>query len=409
MKKTTPLNIRLILLLVFIFSIQIEAQQAPTSPQVPFLQRTSAATPAQKIYNVKGDFTMLGNTNLTLSTYGATTDNENSAMKYVDIDGDPTTLNSSTATLELSNGGENGATQNCSTILFAGLYWTGKSDDADSFTATKESPMEASKNVTHNTTTNITNTNYKLTVTLGGSSGNYFPIYTFTNSSNPTLKYAFSYTNVNGANKVSLSINGGAANNIPCSYSTSGTNSTATFDTPYATTTDGTILKINSLTRNTSKTLTEVQYQDPSNSVANVQVFGILTKNYDKKIVSLKGPGATTYTSITAKPNGASSDIRFSGASQSGIFVGYQEITDYVKTHGPGAYTVADLALKEGTNSNPGLSGGWGMVVIYSNPVMKSRAVTLFDGYAYVNGQLAAISIRRNPRDPESEKHHLYE
>jgi len=29
------------------------------------------------------------------------------------------------------------------------------------------------------------------------------------------------------------------------------------------------------------------------------------------------------------------------------------------------------------------------MVVIYENPIMKSRAVTLFDGYAYVNGQLA--------------------
>ena len=58
-------------------------------------------------------------------------------------------------------------------------------------------------------------------------------------------------------------------------------------------------------------------------------------------------------------------------------------------------YTVADIALIEGNNGNqnytqnPGYSGGWGLVVIYENPVMKSRAVTLFDGYAYVNGQLA--------------------
>jgi hypothetical protein len=28
-------------------------------------------------------------------------------------------------------------------------------------------------------------------------------------------------------------------------------------------------------------------------------------------------------------------------------FVGYQEITDYVKANGPGAYTVADIALLE--------------------------------------------------------------
>jgi hypothetical protein len=52
------------------------------------------------------------------------------------------------------------------------------------------------------------------------------------------------------------------------------------------------------------------------------------------------------------------------------FFIGYQEITDYVKTYGPSAYTVADIALTEGTNPS-GLSGGWVMVVIYENPVRK--------------------------------------
>jgi hypothetical protein len=58
--------------------------------------------------------------------------------------------------------------------------------------------------------------------------------------------------------------------------------------------------------------------------------------------------------------------------------VGYQEITDYVKANGPGAYTVADIALLEAgsNNDSPGFSG-WTMIVIYENPVMKSRAVTL--------------------------------
>lgn len=241
-----------LIILALFLATQIKAQQAPTAPQVNFTQRTAAATPTKTIYNIKGDFTLLGNTNLTLSTYGVNTDNESNSMTYVDIDGDSNTLNSSTATLELSNGGENSATQNCSTVLFAGLYWTGKSDDAhETFSVTK----------------------------------------------------------------------------------------------------------------------------------------GLVTKNYDKKVVSLKGPGASGYTTITT-----TSAIRFPGTSNSGIYIGYQEITDYVKAHGAGAYTVADIALIEGTNSNPGLSGGWGIVVIYENPVMKSRAVTLFDGYAYVNGQLAAAS-----------------
>lgn len=228
--------------------------QNVTSPQVNFTQRTSSATPTKKIYNIKGDFTMLGNTNLTLETYGDNINNEGKPMKYVDIDEDNTTLNSSMATLNLSNSGENNANQNCSTVLFAGLYWTGKSDDANE-----------------------------------------------------------------------------------------------TF------------------------------------SVAK----GSITKNYTKKTVSLKGPGATSYTPITAN-----SDIRFPGSAQSGIFVGFQEVTEYVKIHGPGAYTVADIALKEGTNSNPGYSGGWVMVVIYENPLMKSRAVTLFDGYAYVDGQKQVNNTR---------------
>jgi hypothetical protein len=45
-------------------------------------------------------------------------------MKFVDTDTDPTTFNSSKATLELSNAGENSSSQSCSTVLFAGLYWT---------------------------------------------------------------------------------------------------------------------------------------------------------------------------------------------------------------------------------------------------------------------------------------------
>ena len=38
--------------------------------KVPFTQRTSVYSPTKKIYNVKGDFTMAGNTNLTLDNYG---------------------------------------------------------------------------------------------------------------------------------------------------------------------------------------------------------------------------------------------------------------------------------------------------------------------------------------------------
>src|SRR5690606_25421308 len=60
--------------------------------KVPFTPRSSVFTPGKTIYNVKGDFTMIGNTNLTLVNY---TDDGNNAddMKYVDVDNDPNTLN----------------------------------------------------------------------------------------------------------------------------------------------------------------------------------------------------------------------------------------------------------------------------------------------------------------------------
>ena len=356
-----------LLTLLLAFPIFTKAQTL-TSPQVPFLQRTSTASPAKTIYNIKGDFTLLGNSNLTLLNYGTTTNNESNTMKYIDIDGDPTTLNSSTATLELSNSSENNASQNCSTVLFAGLYWTGKSNDA------AETFSISNTIATHNAT--ITNTNYVMTISRGGgSSNNYYPIYTFTGNGHT---YVFHFTNAtSGATIITLSVDNASTINIPVSY----TSGVATFTSPYTSNAAwGATFTISSLTRNTSRNYSEAQYQ--SSSYANMVLSA--SKNYTKKVISLKGPGATNYETITGN-----SEIRFPGTSQSGIFIGYSEITDYVKAHGAGAYTVADIALTEGVNTNPGLSGGWSMVVIYENPLMKSRAVTLFDGYAYVNGQLA--------------------
>ncbi|HTG65341.1 MAG TPA: LamG-like jellyroll fold domain-containing protein [Flavobacterium sp.] len=379
-------------LILLIVSNTIKAQTV-TSPQVNFSQRTSAATPTKTIYNIKGDFTMLGNTNLTLTNYGIGTNNEANAMQYVDIDGDSNTFNSSMATLELSNSGENSAVQNCSTVVFAGLYWTGKSQDADTFSVSKQ-VQSGTQSINTNSTVShgqsITNTNYSLTISRGGSNGSRYPIYTFTGNGNT---YVFNYTNNPGSNKVTLSVNGGTATDVAVTTTNLIVTETATLTTPYVIT-DGTVnITINQLTRSTDLNASTGTTQTVSTASINVSgtipAYVTTTKNYDKKVISIKGPGASSYTSVTAKTSGATSEIRFPGSAQSGIFIGYQEITDYVKAHGPGAYTVADIALVEGTNSNPGYSGGWVMVVIYENPLMKSRAVTLFDGYAYVNGQLA--------------------
>ncbi len=133
----------LLLQLLFLFGMigSLNAQV-----YVPFTQRTSSYTPTKTVYNVKGDFTMIGNTNLTLQNYGATTNNNNNTMVYVDVDGNSITglggsptFNSSSADLTLST--ENGAIPSCSRIVFAGLYWTGRANQSgtasNTFSVTK--------------------------------------------------------------------------------------------------------------------------------------------------------------------------------------------------------------------------------------------------------------------------------
>ena len=100
--------------------------------RVDFEPRTATETPGQTVYSIKGDFTLVGNTNLTLQDYSDSSNNSDEIMIYVDEDGNSlpatiATINSSSATLEFSE--ENNAVQECSNILFAGLYWTGRTDD----------------------------------------------------------------------------------------------------------------------------------------------------------------------------------------------------------------------------------------------------------------------------------------
>jgi hypothetical protein len=81
--------------------------------------------------NAQGDIALIGNTLLSCTTSEAicadvrdgiavpASQNNNNAhfMSYVDVDGDPATFDSGSATLSLPAGGR---------VLFAGLYWGGK-------------------------------------------------------------------------------------------------------------------------------------------------------------------------------------------------------------------------------------------------------------------------------------------
>lgn len=105
----------------------------------------------------------------------------------------------------------------------------------------------------------------------------------------------------------------------------------------------------------------------------------------DKRKVKFKGPGQQGYVDIEASANGIHYPPNLD--SDLGMFVGYAEVTDYVREWGVGEYHVGNIALIEGTNWH---YGGWGLVVVYENPNMKSRDITVFDGYAFVRGRGAA-------------------
>ena len=364
-----------VLLILLGISINASAQVKKA-----FTQRTSQFTPTKKIYNVKGDFTMLGNTCLTPQNYTATTNNNGQFMTYVDTDGDANTFNSSSSTLVLST--ENGAVPSCSNIIYAGLYWTGKSSPNPTFNVTKSVPngtqaINNNLNVVHNQ--NIANTNYTLSVTRGGSSGNRNPIYTFSGNG---FTYAFRFFNSSAPNRVTLSINGGAESPIPATINGAGTQATLT--TPYAITDGNVVLTIKKLIRDAGTNLSSGDTQDFSNADVNVTgtvtTFANVTKTFNKRIVSLKGPASSSYTQITA----AATDIYYPSGTDDDIYSAYAEITNYVRTNGIGQYTLADMALLEGNVGGTGYSGGWGMIVIYENSKMKWRDVTIFDGYAYV-------------------------
>jgi len=123
---------------------------------------------------------------------------------------------------------------------------------------------------------------------------------------------------------------------------------------------------------------------------SNSKTISISGTTYRKDRVKFKKQGQA-YQWVNA--GNSLNEIYYPGSSQSGIYVGYADVTDYVRQHGVGNYFVADMALAQGTDSNTGYFGGWGMVIIYKNPSMKWRDITVFDGYAYISSGTQQFDI----------------
>lgn len=383
--------------MLFFLSFSLSAQI-----RVPFNQRTSVYTPTKKVYNVKGDFNMIGNTNMTLQTYALNGQNGSSNMVYVDIDGNPNTLNSSSADLVLST--ENGALPACSKVLYAGLYWTGRAHDgtsANTFSVSKLLTGQTAQSVSSQPFTattavpNIQYSTYTTAVTRNGAAGSYTVRYSFTSSGNTTYLFEF----LNASPYIRYSTNGGTSWIVPTSQvaTTPGTNLRQVSFTPVNITVGSLTVAISSLVRDTRLSETLASYQ--ATATASGTVSGTtgtsfyINKSYDKSIVYLKHANATGYTQVSASDANFTTSIYYPTSTDASIYSGYAEITDYVNQYGLGSYTVADMALREGNGGGTGFCGGWGMVVVYENPKMNWRDITLFDGFAYLASTGGSVDL----------------
>jgi gliding motility-associated-like protein len=124
----------------------------------------------------------------------------------------------------------------------------------------------------------------------------------------------------------------------------------------------------------------------PENTVFTVSKNGT-EKSLDKQEVLLKGPKPGATTQVRASEDEIRFPVGLDLDNDLGMFVGFAEVTDFVRENGEGEYTVSDIALNEGTNYH---YGGWSMVVVYENPMMNQREITVFDGYAFVRGSVQA-------------------
>ena len=355
--------------------IIMSAVNEPVVAQVgkPFTQRTSIYSPDKKIYNIRGDFQLIGNTNMRA---GSGTNNGNTTMYYVDIDNNSTTVNSSSAELTLSN--ENGANPQCSNIIFAGLYWTGRAHDGNS------------PDVFELPGTNLTNgysyNGYTVTITQQASGMVWVTTnttYTFTpTGGGDVIKFVYSnWTDViTQRSDLTMQIGNGDKTFITgYSESNVSSNPVLTLRTPILLDAGG---------ANMPFYLTGFRKNRNGSSVNGA--YAIVAKQLNKRQVKFKHVSATNYTMIIAKPN----DIYYPNGSTVGgsanyggyMYAGYAEVTDYVKQYGLGNYFVADIALREGDGGGTGFYGGWAMVVVYENSKMTWRDVTIYDGHAYVVG-----------------------
>ncbi|EON77607.1 hypothetical protein ADIS_1826 [Lunatimonas lonarensis] len=362
--------------------------QAQVDNRLPFRQRVGNPAPENNLFRIKGDFTIIGNTNLTLAEYDDNKENSLKEMVFVDIDQDESTANSSSATLVFSQ--ENGADPTCSDILYAGLYWSGRAKEGLGLTFDvlqgylPGEPQHIDKAVQQlYPYDSLHYSNFSsYSFSMEDDIRKLFPYFILT-SKTGLEDIVFEFRN-EGPDRVRVGY-GGFDNMQPVTgleISQTDTTIIATFD-QITFSENGMLFYVDKMTRSVG---TDYESFINEHNSVEVTISGTFIpqvpqiKRFDKRKVKIKGPSTSDYTEITASGN----QILFPAGELRDMYVGYADITQYVKNNGTGIYTVADLALTGGMGDATGNYGHWGLVVVYQNPAMHWRDVTVFDGYAFV-------------------------
>ncbi|WP_373523291.1 gliding motility-associated C-terminal domain-containing protein [Aquiflexum sp.] len=376
-------NFFLVITLLFFSTVSF----AQNDNRVPFRQRVGNPAPQNNLFNIRGDFAIIGNTNLTLADMSLV-NNSNNEMIYVDIDGDESTLNSSSANLVFSQ--ENGADPSCSEIIYAGLYWSGRAKPRSGLqfdVITSSEPGNLPETVSNQEQVvyhleDVNFSSYSMSIARGGSENNRFPRFNFiSNAGGDSFSFEFRNLETNpGRYRIG---NGNWINLTNQVVETFEQYSIVTFDPIMIT--DGDITLTIDRMRRINETNAFVEFYRLSNNNIRLSANGVhipdivTTVSFDKRKVKLKGPSSSTYTEVTAPTN----NILYPFNELEDMYAGYADVTQYVKENGIGEYTVADIALTEGNGGPVGFFGHWGIIVVYENSKMNWRDVTVFDGYSF--------------------------
>ncbi|WP_158597690.1 T9SS type B sorting domain-containing protein [Aquimarina sp. AD10] len=441
MKKENYRHLKLVVLL-FLTTIGVFAQQD--------------FRPRQNI-SAKGDVLLIGNAihgrqanpNDSYNTLG-TNNGSSFDTAYIDIDGDNSTFSSSSADLVDPNIG-------CTEILYAGLYWTANYYLARAATPTTYTEDEIPTTDFDGTgRVNASNSNTVLTLNNSQWAETFFLRVTeFTNDNSDIRLSPASSNLVVAAPRSGCGItNAGAlAGNIAV-FDTGGgctdrekvinaqnagaigviivndngnlqraTGGGATITIPSVTIGNNDIFgnnlidvinfETNVMNATMSTTGNEITTGLPAN---DVRINGIA--DYKDIQLGFGAPGAVTYTlvqpqtgsqviDVNGTPTTTHGGIIYDGyagtasnpgtaASDNVPYTCYADVTAIVQANGYGTYTVANMKATLGDTSGvSGATGGWSLVVIYSDPDVSAvnRFMSVFDGFREIQGGSSASTV----------------